>query len=84
MGPMIVSKRGVIGSTCVTERQPESDAWAESPSIFTLGLTNGWSIGNFPLPFALTITLEGLFFSLITSGLTAWLRLREHTETERS
>lgn len=50
----------------------------------TLGLTNGWSIGDFPLAFALTITLEGLFFSLITSGLTTWSQLRKHTHTENS
>ena len=50
----------------------------------TLGLTNGWSIGDFPLAFALTITLEGLFFSLITSGLTTWLRLRKQAPSEHS
>ena len=43
----------------------------------TLGFTNAWGIDNFPLAFALTITLEGLFFSLITSGLTTWLYLRK-------
>lgn len=50
----------------------------------TLGLTNAWSIGGFPLAFALTITLEGLFFSLITSGLITWLRLRRAPESSQA
>ena len=43
----------------------------------TLGFTNAWGIGDFPLAFAFTITLEGLCFSLITSGLTTWRHLRK-------
>ena len=43
----------------------------------TLGLTNGWSLGGFPVLFSLTITVEGLLFSAITSGLTTWLWLRK-------
>lgn len=43
----------------------------------TLGLTNGWSLGGFPVLFSLTITLEGLLFSGITSGVTSWWILRQ-------
>ena len=47
----------------------------------TLGLTNAWSLGGFPLLFALTITLEGLLFSTVTSWLTtAWELRGEATE----
>ncbi len=43
----------------------------------TLGLTNGWSLGGFPVLFSITITLEGLLFSCITSGVTSWWVLRK-------
>jgi uncharacterized membrane protein len=62
----------------------KNGAFLGATAYATLGLTNGWSIGDFPLAFALTMTLESLFFSLITSGLTTWSRLRKHTHTESS
>ncbi len=42
----------------------------------TLALTNGWSLGGFPLLLSLTITVEGLIFSMVTSGAVTWWHLR--------
>ncbi len=47
----------------------------------TLALTNGWSLGGFPLLLSVTITLEGVFFSAVTSGLVTWWQLRGQSES---
>ncbi len=46
----------------------------------TLGLTNAWSLPDFPLVLALVITAEGCVLSLVTSSLTTWLHLRSTPE----
>ena len=46
----------------------------------TLGLTNGWSLDGFPLGFSVAITLEGMLFSAVTSGLTTRWYLRRETQ----
>ena len=50
----------------------------------TLALTNGWSLGGFPLLLSLTITLEGLIFSMVTSGAVTWWHLRDLPDAEMS
>ena len=47
-----------------------------SAAYATLGLTNAWGLEGFPLAFALTITLEGLALSALTSGGVVWWNLR--------
>ena len=53
-----------------------SGALLGATAYATLGLTNAWSIGRFPLVFALIVIVEGCVFSLVCSGLTTWLHLR--------
>jgi len=46
-------------------------------SYATLALPNGWSLANYPLALVFEITMEGVVFAPVASGVTAWWLLKK-------
>ena len=64
-------------NACCVPTAARNGAILGAAAYATLGLTNGWSLDGFPFLFSITITIEGLLFSTITSSLTTWWWVRK-------